>query len=431
MHNPRVLRRLLTLSFVTLVPYIVFGCGARTPLPVGDKGGDIDTPDASSASTDAGADVDGGLRRDDGGACDGTCLPGEPPLRASIIAAGYAHTCAIHAARGLVCWGTDAHGELGDNGVGPLQTRPVAVHGLGVGATAVAASFGHTCAITQRGGVVCWGHNYFGELGTGGVADRLEPANVVGLDRVISIAAGVYHSCAVRSDGSAACWGLNRDGQLGDGTAVNTASPVEVRAPPLAAMAAGESFTCGLTRQQTVVCWGTNSAGALGDGTFTSSTIPVRVALDGVTAIAAGPQHACALTSDGVVHCWGANRSGALGNGTTNGTPRPIAVLGLPGPARAIATSQRHSCALIVGGKVACWGAGTLGDLGNGTGADSYFPVTAGPIDGIPVAIASGETHICVVTSEDHVRCWGGNDQGQIGNGTTNGYARPVAVYGL
>lgn len=407
---------------------VAIGCGARTPLPIGETIGDFSgTADGSAPDGDS----DGGVRHTDGGACDG-CAPGAPPLRPLVVAAGFAHTCAIVPARGLVCWGTDAHGELGDDGAAPLETRPVAVAGLGIGSIAVAASFGHTCAITAKRGVVCWGHNYFGELGTGGVADRLEPGNVIGIDRAASIAAGVYHSCAVRDDGSAACWGLNRDGQLGDGSAVNSATAVVVRAPPLVAMAAGEAFTCGITRQRTVLCWGTNSAGQLGTGTFTSSVTPVDVVgLADVTAITAGPQHACALTSDGVVHCWGANRNGALGNGTTNGTPRPKTVLGLPDEARAIATSQRHTCAIVLGGKVACWGVNALGDLGDGTRADSYLPVTTGPLDGVPVAIAAGEGHVCVVTSDDHARCWGGNEQGQVGDGTTINRSLPVAVDGL
>lgn len=408
-----------------------FGCGARTGLPVGEHTSASDAPDGSAngeGGADAATDGDGAAIRSDA-ACVPPCMA---PLRPLTVAAGYAHSCAIVPSRGLRCWGTDGHGELGDKAIAPLQTRPVVVGGLGIGAIAVAASFGHTCAITAGRGVVCWGHNYFGELGTGAVEDRVEPANVVGLARVTSIAAGIYHSCAVRDDGSAACWGLDRDGQLGDGTTVNTASPVAVHAPPLVAMAAGEAFTCAITRARTVVCWGTNVSGQLGDGTFTSSSNPVDVqGLTDVVALSAGPQHACAVTSDGVVRCWGENRNGALGFGAMSGSPRPRAVSGVPGAARTVATSQRHTCAILEDANVACWGAGRLGDLGDGRGLDSYAPVVTAPIDGVPVAIASGEGHVCVITSDDHARCWGGNDQGQVGDGTTIAQRVPIAVDGL
>jgi alpha-tubulin suppressor-like RCC1 family protein len=94
--------------------------------------------------------------------------------------------------------------------------------------TAIAAGLRHTCALTNAGGVKCWGLNDHGQVGTPGYVHS-KPADVAGLGRsVIAIAAGGFHSCALTRLGSVKCWGRNAEGQLGDGTQVNRQRPVGV-----------------------------------------------------------------------------------------------------------------------------------------------------------------------------------------------------------
>jgi alpha-tubulin suppressor-like RCC1 family protein len=304
-------------------------------------------------------------------------------------------------------------------------------------ASAVAVGMHHTCALTSTGGVKCWGYNAFGQLGDGTTTDRHTPTDVSGLGSgVAALAAGAFHTCAVTNGGGVKCWGANGEGQLGDGTTTRRYTPVAVSglASGVTAISAGLGHTCALTAGGGVKCWGENHAGELGDGTTTDRHTPVAVSglSSGVWSIAAGNDHTCALTYSDGAKCWGWNHFGQLGDGSSgNVRLTPVAVSGLGSGVRAVAAGASSSCALTSSGGAKCWGNNKFGQLGDGTTTDRHTPVAVSGLGSGVVAIVIGGWRTCAVTGSGGAQCWGQNQHGQVGDGTTTTRHTPVAVSGL
>jgi alpha-tubulin suppressor-like RCC1 family protein len=248
------------------------------------------------------------------------------------VAAGAAHACALTSAGGVECWGDNRFGQLGD-GTRTRRVGPVGVSGLSGGVIAVTAGEGHTCALSSSGAVKCWGENDHGQLGDGSNSDRSLPVSVSGLTSgVAAIAAGGQHTCVVTRRGAVRCWGRNLAGQLGDGTTRTRIRPTALSALAhgVAEVAAGRNHTCALMRAGRVLCWGDDGYGQLGDGKRADRRLPVKVKKlsRGVVAIAAGASHTCALMRGGHVFCTGQNAHGQLGDGTKMGRRTSVAVVG-------------------------------------------------------------------------------------------------------
>jgi alpha-tubulin suppressor-like RCC1 family protein len=353
----------------------------------------------------------------------------------SAIAAGEYHTCALTSAGGVKCWGRNNYGQLGD-GTTTSRSLPVDVTGLTSGVSTVTAGEFHTCALTTAGGIKCWGYNYYGQLGNGTITSRNLPVDVAGLTSGVStISAGWGHTCAITTAGGAKCWGNNYNGELGDGTTINHSTPVDVvgLTGGVGSIAAGGDHTCALTTMGGVKCWGNNYFGQLGDGTGQDRFTPVDVVgqTNGVSAIATGWGHTCALTVTGRVKCWGYNYYGQLGDGTTTHRLLPADVLGLASGVIAIAAGRRQTCALTTVGGVKCWGYNNYGQLGDGTIESHSTPVDVVGLTSGVSAIAAGEYHTCALTTAGGIKCWGYNDFGQLGDGTTTNRSIPVDVAGL
>ncbi len=374
--------------------------------------------------------------------------------RLASIDASEDHTCVVTNAERIVCWGKGIHGQLGpatglasaasprvvchelgsgpgcngpyflrrgdnvriavgyhvsyaiaDNGVvrrwGTEPTRaaePIPrVHpnldGAAPGFSVVTMAAGNdsACAVTTGGGAVCWGLNDTGQLGRGGsptsfdapAAEVCTGSPCVPLTGVGSIGMGEFHACAVTA-GAVYCWGDNGSGQVGTGSAggvVTSAAQLGGSLGEAKQVALGTDFSCGLFGDN-VYCWGSRAHGAIGDdGAMTGNALtPVAVSsvaggamLEDVLAIAAGEHHACALQYDGDLVCWGANGSGQLGDGGTADAPRPRRVRAVGSAAEdltrvaAVAAGRAHTCAVLADASIACWGANDIGQLGNGT----------------------------------------------------------------
>lgn len=285
----------------------------------------------------------------------------------------------------------------------------------------------HSCAILDEGSLECWGKNNFGQLGLGNTASQNNPATLsLGEGRTASsISAGGNHSCAILDDSSVKCWGSNNNGQLGIGNNVMQTSPKSVSFGGNTAdsIAIGDTHSCAILDNGSLNCWGRNIEGQLGFGNFTSRNTPLWVNLTDnhtATQITAGYRHTCAILDNGSVSCWGWNLHGQLGLGVPDiwiNTPSWVD-LGAGRTATSISAGVAHTCAILDDESVKCWGLNDDGQLGLGHFNSENVPVSVVLSDGQTAnSIEVGDAHSCVITNFDALNCWGSNEEGQLGTG--------------
>jgi alpha-tubulin suppressor-like RCC1 family protein len=296
----------------------------------------------------------------------------------------------------------------------------------------VASGGEHVCAVTSSGAVFCWGYGGRGQLGDGlGTGFSADPVKVTGISGAVAVAAGGEHTCAVAA-GAVYCWGRDEYGQIGDGAAgvsVDRFTPVAVALPEKAVAVAaggyhfGGGHTCALLASGAVWCWGADFGGQIGDGQAgfgALAALPFHVKIGApATAIAVGGGHTCAILAGGGVSCWGLDDHGQAGNGwqgTDNVVLTPTPVVGLPGKASAIAAGDAQACAILEDGEAFCWGVGGFGQFGVGNGFDALKAAPAFP-GGAIGAIDQGALHGCVARSTGAVECAGLDDLGEVGSG--------------
>jgi alpha-tubulin suppressor-like RCC1 family protein len=373
---------------------------------------------------------------------DGTTGPMLPPvdviglgIDVVHISTGDKHSCAVLASGGMECWGLNEEGRVGDGTPFRLLV-PVDVAGLGSSVRSISSGYRHSCVVTVGGAVQCWGSNLDGQLGDGTTLNPIVPTDTLGLTvGMAKTAEGADHSCALSDAGGVKCWGNNDVGQLGDGTAVGRLSPVDVSglSSGMVEIDIGDNHSCAVTSLGGAKCWGTNANGQLGDGSTTDRSTPIDVVSLGVglRLISGGGHHTCGLTNSGGVKCWGSNTAGQLGDGTTTQRQTAVDVFGLSSGVVQIGTGHDYSCALTNTGGVKCWGDNGSGQLGDGTSTQGWTPVNVQGLTSGVVEIAVGAFHACALTTADLVKCWGKNDVGQLGDGTITGSTVPTDVLGL
>lgn len=336
-------------------------------------------------------------------------------------------------------------------------------------AASISAGREHACGVFGGGSgqpaqLKCWGSRRYGRLGLGDVTighgfqqgeaalqlgslqeTRPEVIPVVPLPaggHPLAVSVGVFHSCLLYSGGNVQCWGSGGNGwRLHGLSSAAVGGKVDVgglpdRTPQLlpflqfgegvSQLHAGQYHSCAVGFSGAVRCWGSGSNGKLGQGSSSNMADGLQpgtpaVALSAAAVAAScGTAHTCALLISGKVQCWGSNQYLQLGlpssapavvGGSPGALPDAFAPLGLPGPAMQVCTASAHTCALLLDGQVLCWGFVSL--LGRGLSR----VVGASTIDASKAAAAQLPRHIvhiscaglltCAVDVIGAVFCWG------------------------
>lgn len=252
-----------------------------------------------------------------------------------------------------------------------------------------------------------------------------------------TLSTGGSHACQV-AGGSVQCWGSNAWGQLGAGsTAFSSVAPLTATSISGAtAVSAGFSHTCAIANGAPW-CWGRGVFGQLGDGTTTAearSPVSVIGVPSTQTRVTAGVDHSCS-TNGQKVYCWGENGHGQLGTGdnTDSNTGQPVletvtySILGL-------AAGDSFSCEFNRNGATSCWGLNNLGQLGNGTTTSTSTPTPVSGLSSGVTAISAGQGQACAV-KDGAAYCWGQNTSGEVVNGSVGSPSEsvktPTQVVGL
>ena len=334
------------------------------------------------------------------------------------------------------------------------------------GVSHVVAGPGVACAATHAGELYCWGADLFGRLGYGvaelTIGDDETPGDVgpinMGGEPVLDVAPGEFGTCVILSEGRVRCWGVNINGHLGRpevavGEIVgDSLAEVPGSLPDLELggeakqLVLGKGFVCALLESGDVRCWGRNIGwGSLGergylglataapnhDLSLTPAELPT-LQLGGdvlMLANASSGIHTCALLEGGDVRCWGGNTHGQLGVGFApeesvgdDEHPDSVPALSFSAAVTQVVAGHNHTCVLLETGEIRCWGANANGELGYGDEDDRFDASTVGAVavGGSAVYIAAGNAGNCAILESGDVRCWGSDNGGAQGNGAPN-----------
>lgn len=354
------------------------------------------------------------------------------------ISTGGSHSCAISNIDGtLYCSGDSSEGQLGiDNTSGSGSFREISARNQVW--RQVSAGYTHSCAISdyeifESGGkftlyhLECWGDNSKGALGYGSTVRNYYQPMTVPDDDWASVSAGNNHSCALRLDHTLWCWGDNANGQLGHDS-VKQISPSQVDAgKSWISVHASDQFTCALKEGDTLWCWGLNDQNQFGDGTTTGSATPKQIGSDEWKSISPGQTHVCGIKkSDDTLWCWGGNSHGQIGTGDTQARPLPYQVMaGAITTWAEVAAGHHHTCAISKeDATLWCWGNNETGQLGIGSTSHQSRPVKISHDRGWQ-QVAAGRGHTCATDKDAVFHCWGLNTRGQLGIGSNININQP------
>ena len=387
---------------------------------------------------------------------------------------GYYHTCALKTDGSLHCFGAHNYGAVGWGDITANVSRPVSVlRDLKSYCTA----YSNTCGLDMNDTLWCFGQNNYGQMATGNTTDVKSPRQMMsevksysnGYGNVFLITndgklygtglnsgdgagkignngttnvttfvnvypdgypdmefkkveVGYYITCAINLDDDLYCWGGNTYGSLGIGNTNTPQKTPQYVTSNVIKYGHGNYHSCIIKSDDTFWCWGGNSYGQVGNNSTTNVTSPTQI-LSGETIIdySFGAEHTCAVTEHNELYCWGSNEYGQTGNNSTSNATTPQIIKTSDDVNLVIADVEAlnyNTCAIATNNKLYCWGRNNTGQIGDGT--------TTSPVR-VPYEVMSdvrsvcvGAAHACAVTNEDELYCWGDNQYGQIGIGTTS-----------
>lgn len=418
------------------------------------------------------------------------------------VSMGNTHACAVTSYGNLYCWGTNDYGQLGINNIQNKSTPVRVLKGEAAQGDTdgtfltnvkyVEAGWAFTCAVSNNDNIYCWGKNNFGQLGDNSTNQRNTPVRVLKgnaadgdndgtyLTNVKSFDARNNHTCAVSNNHNLYCWGSNDNGQLGDNSILEKHTPIRVVKGAAVAgdndgtylnnidsITLGGLHSCAISNGDNLYCWGDNANGQLGDNTIDDRRTPVRV-LKGATAaedndgtyvinanaMGLGYYHSCFSSVTGNIYCWGFNNNGRLGDNTTNERHTPVRVLKGQSIAgendglnliniRSISSIYHSTCAVSNNDNIYCWGSNNSGQIGDGTtDIDRYTPMRvlkggAAAEDNNGTNLTNiksshgGSYSVCAVSDSYNIYCWGSNSNYQLGDGTATERPTPIKVHGV
>jgi alpha-tubulin suppressor-like RCC1 family protein len=354
-------------------------------------------------------------------------LAGSMTLPAQVVGTGTYHSFFICTNGITNGWGHNVYGQLGTGTTGGyestlLQVAPVP------GMISLTGGLAFSMALDSAGRVWAWGTNFSGALGWGNFNDSYTAVQVVGLSGITAISAGTEHGLALKNDGTVWAWGRNAEGQLGINSTLTQYSPVQVTGlTGIVAISAGYHFSMALKNDGTVWAWGENLEGQLGDNSTTQRNAPVQVSgLTSISGISAGYSHAMALKSDSTVWTWGSGDYGQLGHNALTDSHVPVLLSGISG-VRLVDAGDYQSYALV-NDSLWAWGSNNVGQLGNGNSSGLQVPASSGIGD--VDSLSSGDGHILMLKRDGSVWGSGYNLYAQLAQGDLVNRYSPVLIAG-
>lgn len=369
------------------------------------------------------------------------------------VSVGMDQTCAIHETGKVYCWGIGTSGGLGNastsNSLVPVEID-MSTHGL-YDNDFVALSQNNTegdmCALHSSGKVYCWGVGIYGSLGDGAGVDRSSPVEI-DMSGVVeeNVFISLTNNCAVQTNLKGFCWGRNFYGRVPVGNETDQLSPVEVdmgtsgKSNEFRIISAGRYMTVAEHDDGTLLSAGRTVHGGVGTGVVdyntNFSTLSFPASSSGIfTDLSLGGSSSCAIDSDGEVYCWGSSYYGLMGNGSSSGDDGhygPVEIdmstsFDTTNDFTKISLSNDHVCGIHSTGRLYCWGRNNRGMLGIGSTTDQAYPqvVMSGTTF---VDVAVNELDTCAIETGGKVYCWGYNGDGQIGDGSTTSSTSPVEI---
>jgi alpha-tubulin suppressor-like RCC1 family protein len=267
--------------------------------------------------------------------------------------------------------------------------------------------------------------------------DAVEEPPPPAMDPGPQIVLGRYHSCW-RKDGVVKCWGSNIAGMTGVGTPLGNGAIVEqptvVQGLGYAVeVGAGDAVTCARLSDWSVSCWGDDYVGSVGDGTpinpVCCTSVPRPSPISILKDVRAVPLRGfgdavCVPMLDGSARCWGNDTPG-----TTTIDPAPVVVPSLANAAQ-IAVGEVFLCARWGADTILCAGGNDFGNLGDGTNVSRHDLAPVHDLSAV-AELATGYYDACATLTDGTVKCWGQNYAGQIGDGTKTDRWLPTLVSGL